>query len=124
MFRDELSSKSLLPCGYDCNSFIEVINHLQTEHGMKLVNNRDFCQSDEIIFRTPVTAVEHFLTHGINALQLGLSWNSKEQTCDSWFQKTLDKLSGIRKDILDHIFNPEIGEEDASVEESQVFDSN
>ena len=118
LFRNENSSKTCSPCGHNFSSFADIIKHLEL-HGLTLINNRDFCLSDEIIFRSPITALEHFLTHGINIINLGLSWSSKELLENPWFQEISQKLGGIRKEVLDHIFNPKVDLDD-EVDESQI----
>ena len=117
LFRNENSSTTCSPCGHNFSSFAEIINHLE-QHGLTLISNRDYCLSDEIIFRFSTTALEHFLTHAININNLGLSWSSKELLENPWFQEISQKLGHIRKEVLDHIFNPK--DDLDEVDESQI----
>ena len=117
LFRNENSSKAFSPCGHNLSSLAEFINHLE-QHRLTLISNRDYCLSDEIIFRSPTTALEHFLKHAININNLGLSWSSKDLLENPWFQEIFQKLDDIRKEVLDHIFNPK--DDLDEVDESQI----
>ena len=99
-----------LPCGSDFDSFEQLIEHLETTHNLSLRKNVDFCVSCEVLFHEKSISLEHWLSHSVNLSQFSLALQVEEE---SFLSDMFDKLTDIRKELMDYIFSKAIANDDA-----------
>ena len=86
------------PCGFITADFSKLIDHFK-QHGLNLQKGIDFCTMCEKIFSNRIQAIEHYIRHSLDIKALYREGNKTEQL-DGIFER----LSDIRKEILDYLF--------------------
>ena len=86
------------PCGFITTDFSKLIDHFK-QHSLDLKKGTDFCTMCEKIFSNRIQATEHYIRHSLDIKALYREGIQTEQL-DGIFEK----LSDIRKEILDYLF--------------------
>ena len=50
-------------CRYETKEFNDIIRHLQEVHGKDLTIHKDYSLCCSILFKNPLFAIEHYLSH-------------------------------------------------------------
>ena len=121
-------------CAETCGDFYKMLAHLRQEHGLVLNNRVDFCGDCEIVFKTRLDSLQHYLNKALSTQHFVMTFENPSEAADlkEWLAPIYHKLNAVHNVIMNRVLFSEdmpplmdpFASDDGQLPETQEYDPN